>query len=155
MSTDTRGGKEESASSLRRLYRLPERGIVAGVAAGLAEYLKMDVTVMRLLFIVAIFITNGLAIIVYFVAVLVMPTPEEEALNSKNVNSKVEGLVQDIETSVGSSGARKWIGLGLIVFGIWTLGQVLLPGFIVLNWNIVWPALLIIIGLYVLTKGRR
>jgi phage shock protein PspC (stress-responsive transcriptional regulator) len=66
----------------RTLYTLPKEGKLSGVCAGLAAYFGMDVTVMRLIFVVLLFITQGFMILVYIVLAIAMPeakTPEEVA----------------------------------------------------------------------------
>ncbi len=58
--------------SPRRLVRLPSHGRVAGVAAGIAWYLGVDPTVVRIAFVVMV-IATGVGIPVYAVAWLLMP----------------------------------------------------------------------------------
>lgn len=66
----------------KRLYALREGAIIGGVANGLAAYLNIDVTIIRLLFVIFTFITSGFAILVYLLLMLVLPvaqTPEQKA----------------------------------------------------------------------------
>jgi phage shock protein C len=56
----------------RRLYRSRDRQL-AGVAGGMAEYLDIDPTIMRILWILAVIVTGGLALLVYLVLALVVP----------------------------------------------------------------------------------
>ena len=52
----------------KKLYRDPYHKMIGGVCAGLAEYLDMDITVVRLLFAFAFFIMGvGLSPLHYFV----------------------------------------------------------------------------------------
>ncbi|MCQ2297318.1 MAG: PspC domain-containing protein [Bacteroidales bacterium] len=56
----------------KRLYRIPSQGKIAGVCAGLAQYFDVDVTLVRILFLLAlIFATGGLWI--YLICWLFMP----------------------------------------------------------------------------------
>lgn len=59
----------------RKLYRLtsPDEGKLAGVCAGLAAYLNMDVTVVRVLTVILTVATSGAAIIVYVAMALLVP----------------------------------------------------------------------------------
>ena len=59
----------------RRLYRRSD-GRIAGVAGGLADYLRVDPALIRLAFVVSIFI-GGIGLIAYLVAWLVIPTDDE------------------------------------------------------------------------------
>ena len=56
----------------RRLYRSRDRQL-AGVAGGMAEYLDIDPTVVRILWVVVGLASGGLALVGYFVLALVMP----------------------------------------------------------------------------------
>lgn len=59
---------------MKKLRRIPEKAMIAGVLAGFAEYLVIDVTVIRVLFIAALLVTGffplGLA---YIIVIFIMP----------------------------------------------------------------------------------
>jgi phage shock protein PspC (stress-responsive transcriptional regulator) len=74
-----------SMNGTKRLYRRPEGRIVAGVCTGLADYLGIDVTVIRLAF-AALTIFGGFGALLYVVAWAVVPEEGEKA-------SIVEGFV--------------------------------------------------------------
>ncbi len=59
------------------LYKDKENAIFAGVAAGLANYANMDITLMRLL-VLAVIIFSGIVpgLVVYIVAAMIMPVKE-------------------------------------------------------------------------------
>jgi phage shock protein PspC (stress-responsive transcriptional regulator) len=66
----------------KRLYQLREGKMISGVCNGLAAYFGMDPTIMRLIFVLLLFLTSGVWILVYLVLMFVMPvaeTPEERA----------------------------------------------------------------------------
>jgi phage shock protein PspC (stress-responsive transcriptional regulator) len=66
----------------QRLFRIREGAMFAGVCSGLAAYFNLDVTLIRVLFVIGVFITSGVAILAYFVMMLVVPeanTPDEHA----------------------------------------------------------------------------
>jgi phage shock protein PspC (stress-responsive transcriptional regulator) len=70
------------ASAPRRLYQINEGAWLAGVCNGLAAYFGVDPTLVRLLFIVMLFVSGGFWIIVYLVLMFVLPTaktPEARA----------------------------------------------------------------------------
>lgn len=56
----------------RRLYRSRDRQL-AGVAGGMAEYLDIDPTVVRILWILVAIASGGLVLLAYFVLALVIP----------------------------------------------------------------------------------
>lgn len=58
----------------KTLKRIPEKGIIAGVIAGFAEYVVVDVTVLRILFVLFVLATGFFpGVIAYIVAVVIMP----------------------------------------------------------------------------------
>lgn len=67
----------------RRLYRLTgDDALLAGVCAGLAAYLRVDVTVVRVLVILLTILTSGGVIIGYILMAIIVPeakSPEERA----------------------------------------------------------------------------
>jgi signal transduction histidine kinase len=61
-----------SASTARRLYRNPQRRVVAGVASGIAWHLRLPVFAVRLAF-VALLVPNGLGAVLYAAFWAVLP----------------------------------------------------------------------------------
>lgn len=66
--------------NLKGLRRIPERGVIAGVCAGIAEYFDWNVKLLRVLAVVLLF-CSGTSLIVYLVLWYVMDpvTPAETA----------------------------------------------------------------------------
>ncbi len=66
----------------KRLYQISAGALLSGVCAGLAVYFDVDVTLVRLLFVIAAILTGGLAVLVYLAMMFIVPyanTPEEVA----------------------------------------------------------------------------
>jgi phage shock protein C len=69
-----------TASTHKRLYRIPKGEWIAGVCNGLATYLNIDVSLVRILFVLLTIFTHGLGILIYIVMMLVIPmahTPKD------------------------------------------------------------------------------
>ncbi len=62
-------------SDYKTLTRSKSNRMIAGVCAGLADYLNMDPTVVRLLFVLGFFAVHGGLVIAYIIMAVV--TPEE------------------------------------------------------------------------------
>ena len=62
----------------KRLARRPEDGMIAGVAAGVAETYGIDVTLVRLAFIAVAVVSGGFAVLAYLAAAIIMPRAEDE-----------------------------------------------------------------------------
>lgn len=60
----------------KKLYRSEYNRIVAGVCAGLAEYLDMDPTIIRLIWVLfTLFVGSG--VLVYILAVIIIPNEND------------------------------------------------------------------------------
>ena len=83
----------------RRIYRLLDGAMVAGVCNGIAAYFHVDVTIVRIAFVVVALLTKGVGIIAYIALMFVLPeanTPESRAavagpvLTAKEVVDRVK-----------------------------------------------------------------
>lgn len=61
-----------------RLYRNDADKVLGGVCSGLANYLKIDPAIVRILFVLMVFGSFGAAVLVYFVLWIVLPTQSLE-----------------------------------------------------------------------------
>ncbi|CUA80865.1 PspC domain-containing protein [Anoxybacillus suryakundensis] len=62
---------------MKKLVRLRHHRMLAGVLSGLAAYMNMDATVVRLLFVALLFITGIMPFaILYVLAVFIIPSEE-------------------------------------------------------------------------------
>jgi phage shock protein C len=59
----------------KQLTRSTSNRMIAGVCAGLGEYLNIDPTVVRLLFILALFLTGPGILIAYLIMAIIIPEP--------------------------------------------------------------------------------
>ena len=75
------------AENYKQLYRSSTNRMLAGVCGGLGDYLKMDPTVVRLLFLLAFFMTGGGILLAYFIMMVVIP-PEPVYTNPGQVESR-------------------------------------------------------------------
>ncbi|HML20099.1 MAG TPA: PspC domain-containing protein [Aggregatilinea sp.] len=67
----------------KRLYRSREERMFAGVCGGIAEYLDVDPTLVRLVF-VALTLLGGPGFIIYIVLMLIVPEGSAEPRKAKN-----------------------------------------------------------------------
>jgi len=59
----------------KQLTRSTNNRMIAGVCAGLGEYLNIDPTVIRLLFVLGFFLTGPGILIAYLIMAVVVPEP--------------------------------------------------------------------------------
>jgi len=144
----------------RPLRRNTRQAVLAGVAAGFADYLDLDPVLVRLGFIV-LTLFGGSGILLYIVSWIIMPaegagTPADRmASDAARAGEKV---VDDLRGAAhGPERARTIGGLVLIVLGLLFLLD-RIPGFwhpFWFRWHDLWPAILIIIGLALVLKAGR
>ncbi len=63
----------EDKKPVKRLYRIYEGKMIAGVCTGLAAYFNIDVVVVRVVFILLTLLTQGAGIIAYIVLLVIVP----------------------------------------------------------------------------------
>ncbi len=136
----------------RKLYRSRSDKVLGGVCGGLAEYFDVDPVLIRVLF-VAVTLGGGAGILAYIILWIVMPQrPIELEYAKGNLEEEREdGEIENIEDKKsferGSSKGKLYAGAALITIGgLWFLEEIL-PDF---DFDLVYPAALILIGLIIL-----
>src|SRR4030042_4443112 len=136
-----------------RLYRSRKNRVIGGVAAGFAEYLNIDVILVRVIFVV-LTILHGAGLLLYIILWIVVPEdkslqPQTDVkIDSKPSDDKVEakpaleGLKEPVKKSAGRG--RLFFGIILIAFGIIFLLDRIFPYFDFVD---IFPIILIIIGI--------
>ena len=60
-------------NNIKTLTRSKSNRMIAGVCAGLGDYLNIDPTIVRLLFVLGFFTFNGAMLLVYLIMAIVTP----------------------------------------------------------------------------------
>ncbi len=63
----------KSSESSKRLYQIREGSVIAGVCMGLSVYFNVDVTLVRILFVLFTLLTHGVGIAVYILMMMFVP----------------------------------------------------------------------------------
>jgi phage shock protein C len=75
----------------KKIYRLQSDKMIGGVCAGLAEYLDIDATLIRLLFVALSLLTAIFPMLVFYViAWIIVPVKEEIVVARKSEKSKAQ-----------------------------------------------------------------
>jgi len=141
---------------MKRLKRSSSK-VFGGVLGGIAEYFQTDPLWVRLAFLLFAFIFNfGTALIIYFIALIVMPRDNFDG----DISSTDRKVIR--ERSVDRRNLTI-IGLVLILVGLGFLVEQMYN--IEIWWTIkryyyqikdyLWPVLIIILGIWVIYRGRR
>lgn len=70
----------------KRLFRNEHEKVVAGVSSGIAEYMEVDVTIIRLLFVLSTIFLVGTGILVYIIMWIVVPVNNDPAARFSKFN---------------------------------------------------------------------
>lgn len=165
----------------RSLYRCRHDRKLAGVASGLAEFFDLDVSLVRILWILSIFV-GGMGILLYIVMAIIVPL-EPDYVVQPGATSQVEGApgaegdptvageapgapagihsgwhtssVPHQHQSGGGSGIGvTFFGALLIIFGALALIDGYLP-----DWadsgRFLWPAFILAVGALLVVAGIR
>ena len=161
---------------MERLYRSQTNRVIAGVAGGLAEYFRVDVVLVRLLWVLSIFLGGG-GLFVYIVAWIIIPDEQsvfagpgkqtegnrtDDAAEGISVNRGEEPQAKtqwqaaderECQKEEGKAGMRRQRSAGLLLVGlgiIFLAHQLFGPLF-----RFTWPLLLVVLGIYLLVRDRK
>ncbi len=129
----------------KRLYRSSSNKMIAGVCGGIAEYLKVDPTAVRVAWILLSVLPFIPGIILYVIAWMVIP--------------KSPAGVQKVAAPGGSSSATAFLGFFFVALG----ALIFLGNLDILDWEEWWdfsweyvlPLLLIAVGVFFIARPAR
>lgn len=89
-------GAPRETSGPKRLYLVKEGEMIAGVCNGLAAYFGVDPTIVRLAFVVLLFLSGGLVAIAYLILMFIVPTARtaEERAAARGLPFNAQELVE-------------------------------------------------------------
>jgi len=149
----------------KKLHRSKTDQIIAGVCGGIAETYDIDPTLVRIIFVV-LTLWGGLGIILYIIGMVLMPYPGEEGkITTDEVSKNIESAASDIKNNLKGMkerssnmktrrgiGGNEIVGLIIIILGAIFLLHNFFPS---INTNIFWPIVLILIGVLIISSGRK
>lgn len=152
-----------------KMRRSKHDKVIAGVCGGIADYLNIDPTIIRLGFVFATFF-GGIGPIAYIVGIFVMPEKEGykpnnffEGDSDMKVDDNIEYYDSDKDfTEVmgdsmdsGEPNSKKsstFLGLSLILLGVMFLFKQFIPK---INFVELVPVMLVVIGLLIVFRNGR
>jgi phage shock protein C len=138
--------------SSHRLYKSRRDRMLDGVCGGLAEYLSLDSSLVRLAWVLLTFL-GGSGVLLYIVAMVIMPNNPEFAVPAAQAPAARSSSTHERNT-------RFWGILLIVVGSIWFLGNIGVPFFHHwwwwdFSWEAFFPVALILIGVAFIFGGRN
>lgn len=131
----------------KRVYRSRNNRIIAGVAGGLGEYFAIDAVIVRILFVLAVFLGGG-GLLAYIIGWMIIP---EEGFAGDGLDPGVEYYEEKQKWDPASMFKRER-GAGFLLIGLGVL--LLLRRFLGSFFYYFGPLLLIGIGIFLLVRKR-
>lgn len=147
-----------------KLYRSVREKMLGGVCGGLADYFSVDVTLVRLIVLVATF-AGGVGFLAYLAAWVIIPVNSSDQdghteNHNRDIGDVVKGMVSDVEVATKEfsrhekhENRSKFAGGILVTLGVLFLLDRVLPYWF--DMSKMWPLLLIVIGLAIIWRGGR
>jgi phage shock protein PspC (stress-responsive transcriptional regulator) len=87
----------------RRLYRDPDHRVLGGVCGGLGAYFNMDPVILRIIFVVLLFVTTGAAFLAYIILWIAVPKAltTTQRLEMRGQEATVKNIEKSIKEEVG------------------------------------------------------
>ncbi len=135
-----------------RFERLRDEAILGGVAAGIARYFNIDRTLVRVLFIVSLFIVHFPAVLIYIILWVALPERRFGTLNEPLLysNPTFSAMNPYNPSNPDRSQGNLIGGVVLIILGV----LFLLDRWFNIDFGDLWPLILIAIGVWLLFKDR-
>jgi phage shock protein C len=157
----------------RRLYRCRHDQRIAGVASGIAEYFDADPTIVRILWVLSIFV-GGFGLLLYIAMAIIVPlepeqgfigvgsqadAPTGEATGEAGLTTSPAGSQSapsgHRHVSRGGNGrGSMFVGMALVLFGALALVDAYLPAWAD-HGRFLWPAFILGIGAILVINAVR
>ncbi|WP_251947961.1 PspC domain-containing protein [Thermococcus argininiproducens] len=144
----------------KRLKRSKRNKVFLGVLGGIAEYLEVDPTIIRILFIL-LCLVEPVFILAYFLMAIVMPE-EEEIVTAEKIPQKFEKIVEETGEKVEEFAKKapkiekkddtKLFGIALVILGTALLLKEFIP-IPFLGLREIVAVLILVLGLYLVARG--
>ena len=147
----------------RKLRRNPMNRVIGGVCSGLADFLGVDVALMRIAFVIA-FLFASFGFWLYIILWIVLPENGQQSFGQSQSQSQSQGQSQgqsqsqspqseSVSVSKSESKVKSiFAGAFIILIGL----LFLVNNFIPINWVWkLWPLILVAIGVVMIVTARK
>lgn len=149
-----------------QFYRSNLDRMVGGVCGGIARYLNLDSTLVRLFF-VLLTLADGIGAVIYFVLWIIMPDEVQVSggsaddfvhTNAQEISERAQEIAQDIRRAATTPHPQTnlIIGAALIILGgFWLADNLNIAWLHWLSLDMIWGVLLIAGGIVMLTRRPK
>ena len=153
----------------RQLYRSRTNKVIFGVCGGLGKYFDIDPLIFRIIF-VLLAVGGGAGVLIYIIMALIVPMEPVEGAPSTHpgdAKERINQFAQEVREGAHNfanemKSSREWrgqvhhstAGIIIIVVGILLLLNNIFPQHW-WRWNIFWPAAIILLGIFIITKRKE
>jgi phage shock protein C len=130
------------------LYRIPSKGQLGGVAAGLAERFGIELSIMRVILVFGLIFTHGIFFTIYII--LWASLPVQNSWQTDSVDATNDSTFNETLTNMKKDSNKVW-GIILIVLGTIFLLDEWIPDF---DFGKFWPLILIAVGGYIIFRDK-
>ncbi len=149
----------------KQIYKSKENRVIAGVAGGIAEYFDIDPVIVRLIFVLFTVFPPYAGLILYIIAAIIMPDRKNANHKQAKIEDKIKSVADDFKESAQNVAEKvrenvkderqknqALLGLVLIVLGLLFLLNQFNPW---ISLSRVWPLLLVVLGIVIITPRRN
>ena len=141
-----------------KLYRSVSNQMIGGVCGGLGAYVNIDPVFVRLLFVLLLFGSDFGFILYLLLWILIPEEGKDYGFKDDSFSDRVKSMGNDVQQAVTQPHPQSGLimGAGLIIIGgILFLNQLNFSWLSWMNFDILWPLLLIAGGIVLLIRIRR
>lgn len=130
-----------------KLYRSNTDKVIGGVSGGLADYLNIDVVIIRIIFVLLALFGGG-GVLIYIVLWIAIPAQPYNFAKIKD-HSEAEVISDVTDANVKNTQSNTALGAGiiLIIVGLLFLADRLMPFYNLIDF---WPVILIAAGVVII-----
>jgi len=135
------------------LYRVPSKGQLGGVAAGLAERFGLDISVMRLISVCGLIFTHGIFFWIYIILWILLPVQDSlfaARWQTTSADASNDSTFNETLTNMKKDSNKVW-GIILIILGTIFLLDEWIPDF---DFGKFWPLILIAVGGFIIFRDK-
>ena len=133
----------------QKIYRSKSQRMLAGVCGGFAEYFNIDVTLVRILWVITVLL-YGVGVPAYIICCFVIPDNPMQTGKTVVGTDGEEMSTAEVTDEADGHSRHKIAGIILIILGLFLFFRQLFPP---LPWDQLWPLVLVGVGVALIWRS--